>query len=92
MVEPKKIIRVDVILEIIDHCAKNAIPKTVIKEDIKNINSDCFTLQISKINVKLKSTKIRLIIFRIILTRALDLENLTATRLVAFLTTNFNTK
>ena len=48
----------DVILEIMDHCAKNAIPKTVNKEVKKKTNLDCSTPQTSKTNAP--STTIKL--------------------------------
>src|SRR5690554_7570671 len=70
--------RVAVMFEIIDHCAKNAIPKTVSKEDTKNKSSDCSTPQIKKSKVKLMVIKISWIIFFTIFTRVLDLENFLA--------------
>ena len=60
----KKIINVDVIFEMIDHCAKNATPKIVNIEERNIKRSDCFTPQIiiKMIDVIIRSKKLTILL------------------------------
>ena len=63
----KKIIKVEVIFEMIDHCAKNATPKMVNTEDRNNSRSDWLTPQIiirtTVSNIRSKTFTIFFVIF-----------------------------